>query len=260
MTTQNYGYFEPTTEVYLYTLAKFSDGEYGRYDIDTIAPGYEGYTVTNVYEINNGITFYTNYTKLITTKVNTISDTEFIIDGIPTCGFHYISNDDNANYFITSLNNKKDYIDDCIEKLECPMGIDFKFFNTYGESLTYSITNDSFSSIGNIDMIFRFKVSLKSISDIYTKSDIITFVKKYVENIDDIGSLHIPNLITEVTNEFADRINYFEFLGFNNFGPGIQHILVQPVENVDTIPEFLSIRNHLDDASIIIPWIDIEVV
>ena len=140
------------------------------------------------------------------------------------------------------------------------MGIDFKFFNTYGKSLTYSISDTSFNSIDNIDMTFKFKVSLKSISDIYTKGDIIKFVKKYIENIDDIGSLHIPNLITEVTNEFADRINYFEFLGFNNFGPGVQHILVQPVETIDTVPEFLSIRNKYDDTGVIAPWIDIEVV
>ena len=158
------------------------------------------------------------------------------------------------------MNKKKAYLDDCLVKLECPMGIDFKFFNTYGEALTYSITNNSFESIGNIDMVFHFKISLKSVSDIYTKSDIIAYVKKYVENIDDIGSLHIPNLITEVTNEFVDRIDYFEFLGFNNFGPGIQHILVQPVEDVNTIPEFLSIRNHLDDTNSIVPWIDIEIV
>lgn len=258
--TENYGYFEPTTQVYLYTLAQFSEGEYGRYDLDTMVPGLEGYTVTNVYEINNGITFYINYTKMITTKIDTLTDDSFKIYGIPVCGYHYICNSDNADYFITALNKKKDYIDQCMERLECPMGIDFKFFNTYGESLTYSISTTEFSSIGAIDMTFRFKTSLKSLSDIYTKTDIITYVKKYIENIDDIGNLHIPNLITEVTNEFSDRIDYFEFLGFNNFGPGIQHIVVQPVESIDTVPEFLSLRNHYDDAQNIVPWVNVEIV
>lgn len=259
-TGQTYGYFQPTTEVYLYTLAKFSDGEYGRYDLDGIAPGYDGYTVTNVYEINNGITFYVNYTRMITTNVEILDTDKFKIDGVPVCGYHYICNDENADYFITALNKKKQYIDQCLEHLECPMGIDFKFFNTYGQSLTYSINDSIFSSIGAIDMTFRFKTSLKSLSDIYTRTDIIAFVKKYIENIDDIGSLHIPNLITEVTNTFSDRIDYFEFLGFNNFGPGIQHILVQPVEDINTIPEFLSLRNHYDDTNQIVPWINIEVV
>ena len=259
-TSENYGYFTPNTKVYLYTLAKFSDGEYGRYDLDTIAPGFTGYTVTNVYEVNNGITFYTNYTKLITTEIEAQLNNNFKIKGVPVCGFHYIYDDTNADYFITALNKKKDYIDQCIEKLECPMEIDFKFFNTYGYSLTYSVSSSGFLSVGNIDMVFRFKTSLKSISDIYTRSDITKFVKEYIENIEDIGSLHIPNLITEVTNEFVDRINYFEFLGFNNFGPGTQHIIEQPVESITTVPEFLSIRNHYDDAMEIVPWIDIEIV
>ena len=106
-----------------------------------------------------------------------------------------------------------------------------------------------------------FKLSLKSTSDLTTKGDIIERIKEYMEDLYDTGDFHAPNLITDITNEFNDRINYLEFVGFNTFGADIQHIIEADVEDPYTVPEFLNIRNVYDENSrSLVPCIDIEIV
>lgn len=263
-TDRNYGYFYPNTKAVLYTLAKFADGEYGRYDLDTIAPGYEDYTVTNVYNINEGLNLYENYTNVMSTKITPIvdenSEGEYIITSIPMVGMHYVGNDASIVYLTNALNDKKAYIDNCLKLIENNTDIDFKFFNTYGPSKTYTIGDAAQTPIGNIDITIKFRLSIKSTTDIYTKDDVLSFIKKYIEDINDIGNLHIPNLITKISNEFADRINYIEYMSFNDFWLGVQHIIKKDTLYLDTVPEILNIRNHYNAAGSLVPWIDLEVL
>ena len=143
------------------------------------------------------------------------------------------------------------------------MDIDFKFFNTYGPSLIYYIGDKEKTMIGHIDLTMRFRLSIKNSTDIYTKYDIIKSIKSYIENLYDIGNLDIPNLITYITNEFKDRINFIEFMNYNNFRLGIQHIWQLDDEYTNNplyVPEFLNIRNILDDDGNIVPDIDMEVI
>ena len=77
----------------------------------------------------------------------------------------------------------------------------------------------------------------------------------------DTGDLHIPNLVTEVTNNFSDAINFIEFIGFNGFDESVQHIIEQDVEDPTTVPEFLNVRNMFrDDAKNLEPCIRIRTV
>ena len=261
-----YGYFPADTECQIFILARYADGNvYGkRFGFDEIVQGYENWTVTNVYNIDGGFNFYDNYTSIMNAKTTeqTISGTNvlYTIEGIPVAGTHYMSDQNMADYFISKINEKKDYITGCLSRLENNMEIDFKFFNTYGPSLTYTTDIAGTQSIGHIDMTMNFKLKLKSVTDIYTKNDIISFVKAYIENLEVIGDLHIPNLITDITNEFSSRIVYIEFVSFNGFPLGIQHALVQEGD-IDTIPEFINVRNIVNTSTgAFVPAINIEVV
>ena len=268
-TDVNYGFMEPNTKARLYFLAKFEDPdtgevtEYGRYDLDDITGGkFTGYTVTNIYDIKDGLTFYTNFTDIISTTINTIgsSSTQFTIDSIPMAGMHYMNSNEAVVDFTNNLNLKKAYIEEFIKLVDGTTDIDFKFFNTYGKSKTYTLSDGT--AIGNIDITLRFKVSIKSTNDIYTKDDILKYIKDYIENLEDIGSLHFPNLITQITNNFSDRINYIEYITFNDFpvNTGVQHILLKDELSILEVPEFINIRNHYDTAGNLIPWINLEVV
>jgi len=260
----NYGYMEPNTTAKLYFLAEL-DAEYGRYDLDSIAPGaFNGYTVTNVYEIKDGLNFYTNFTSVMNTKITNVlnSTTQFTIDYVPMGGLHYMNSEEAVVEFTNTLNAKKEYIDNCLKIIDSTTDIDFKFYNTYGESKTYTTGDQLQTGIGHIDITLKFKVSIKSTNDIYTKDDVLKYIKNYIENLNDIGDLHFPNLITELTNEFNDRINYVEYVTFNDFplNLGVQHISVKNDLTLADIPEFINIRNHYNAAGDLVPWIDLEVL
>ena len=101
---------------------------------------------------------------------------------------------------------------------------------------------------------------MKDSTDITTKNSIVESIKNYIENLNDIGDLHIPNLITDIINEFEDRIYYIEYVGFNTFGTDDQHIINVPDDMVD-VPEFINIRNVIDPTTgLIVPDIEITIV
>ena len=60
-------------------------------------------------------------------------------------------------------------------------------------------------------------------------------------------NLHIPNLITEITNKYRpNSIEYIEFLGFNEYGPGVQHLYRNEYDDITIVPEFLTVNTTLD--------------
>lgn len=257
----NYGYFDSNTKAVLYTLAKFDDGEYGRYDLDEIAPNcFNGYTVTNIYEVDSGLDFYENFTNVLDTKVKALNKTNFSITGIPCVGFHYMTDEDHATYLIDAISERKAYIEYCLQLLENNMDIDFKFFNTYGPSRTYTMGDKDDTLIGHVDINLKFRLKLKNSSDIYTKDEIITRIKEYIEDLYDTGDWHAPNMINEISNEFSSRIVFLEFMNYNDLRLGIQHILKLDVDDPHIPPEFLNVRNRYDAEGNIEPCIDIEIV
>ena len=278
--SENYGYFSGTVNAKLYVLAKFvadsgagsSVMNFGRFDIDDIAPVYNDYTVTNVYEINDGLKIYEQFSEIINTKIDIISSTRdafnvqnitYGIVGIPVVGYHYVYRGEQyVQYLLDAIYERKNYIDNCIELLENNMNIDFKFFNTYGPSSIYYIGDAKKTMIGHIDLSMKFRLSMKKTTDIITKQNIIESIKSYIEDLYDTGNWDAPTMITQIMNEYSDRINFIEFMNYNNFWLGVQHIwkLTDVEDSPLVIPEFLNIRNVLDNDGNLVPDIEIEVI
>lgn len=258
----SYGYFSPNTKAVLYILGKFTGEEFGRYDLDDIAPGFDGYTVTNIYEIDSGLDFYENFTNVLDTRIRAKenSDSEYTISGVPVVGLHYMISEENANYFVDSLVDRKSYIDYCLILLENSLSVDFKFFNTYGPSATYCIGDKKETMINHIDLCLKFRVSLKSSSDIYTKDALIADIKEYLEDLYDTGDWHAPNMVSELTEKYKSQINFLEFMNYNDFWLGVQHIIKKDIDDPHIPPEFLNIRNRYNIEGNLEPCIDIEVL
>lgn len=260
-----YGYMDENTDAAIYILANIettTEMNYPRKDLDNIAPGYEDYVVTNIYKTVAGLDFFANYTGVTNTKVTVDkgTDTVYYISGVPCIGRHYLNSNDDANFVVEAIKEKKEYIDYCLTLVENSMSIDFKFFNTYGPSVFYKL-EDKTTAIGNIDITMRFKLSIKDTSDITIKADIISSIKEYIEDLNDIGDLHIPNLITDIINEYSDRIYFIEFVGFNNFDTDDQHIIKVDDDNPLTVPEFINIRNTINEETTELePMIEITIV
>jgi hypothetical protein len=264
-----YGYIPENCEARLFILAHIAydaTEDYPRENFDEVCPGYEDYSIVNVYKCVNGIRFFTDMTRKTNTRINTTPNNleyDYRIDGVPMVGKHYMENELKASFLLEAINEKNAYIDYCLKLLENQMEIDFKFFNTYGESRTYKIgQKDTDPYIGNVDCTWRFKLSLKDTSDGEIVNQIKSDVKDYIENINNIVDFHAPNLITEITNKYEDRINFFEFVGFNDFDADDQHIILgDNVDDIGITQEFINVRNIKDSApDELVPDITIELV
>ena len=100
-------------------------------------------------------------------------------------------------------------------------------------------------------------MEVQSSTDQYIKNNIIFNIKEYLEDINQITELHIPNIITLITNAYREQLVYFEFLGLNNYGVSCQHLYLNEVEDVTITPEFLNIAMSEDGTDM--PLIDITV-
>lgn len=366
---EEYGFFNANTEVLMYALAQFPDteGKYTRYDLDSYVPGLDGWSVTNVYKIVNGVNFYHNYAEIMGSMVtpygsdkvfdftpevdadgNVIDpdmltfDTDFegirnyfnmstneqeemiemvkgyynihdvvdittdakeevisilkkdsssdnvgddgtsvsdilvpegyIVASVPVFGYDYCRNEILVNDAIDALNSRKAYIDEALIRQENSFGMDYKHFNTYGPSQVFYIVKDANSNnllddekifLDRVNISMNFRTKLVNVNDTYTKDLIIKEIKDYMEDLNELDEIHIPELVTQINTNYSESIVYFEFLGFNDYGPGIQHLYKLPDNQVPihVCPEFININNVPEtvQSSKMVPEINIYI-
>ena len=250
-----YGYFSQSFKMNIYVLVKNFDGEEnGRHDLDQIVPGLEGWTVTNKYNVENGLDFYKDYSNIVRSTVTHHTDIErdhedvkgFKIKSVPVIRYTYANSESNMQFLVSELNERKAYIEYAINLLENNFLIDFKLYNTYGPSEIYYIDSIGNRIISRVNMTFNFALRLLQNSDTITKDYILRDLKELIEDINEQEDLHIPNIITTITNTYRNSIEYFEFLGFNDLGPGIQHLYRIESGKVGEVPEFLTVHTMND--------------
>ena len=247
-----YGFFTNHVSAKIYILYQTLDGaEYGIHDLRGIVPTDElkGWTVTNMYSINGGINFYYNYSQIMS---STVSDTTvlsdsgdqlgFLIKSVPVVKHSYMNDEHNIQALVSQFNYEKAYIDNAISLLENNFLIDFKLFNTYGKSTMYYTDRACKKLVDRIHLTLNFEVRLLKTSDNNTKNYIIQDIKQMIEDLNDMESLHIPNLITTITNNYRNSIEYIEFVGINGYGPEVQHLYKQEKDDITIVPEFLTIN------------------
>ena len=274
----NEGFFPYNCRAQIYIAAELED-TYADEDmlLDKLCPGlitknditdqYEGYSLLSIYDVEGGITFYQNFTDIINTRIirNTSENGknfDYDIFNIPMIGYHYFRSEDDVAYLINSLIDKKNYIDYCASIIENTMKVDFKFFNTYGRSKTYTLGDKESTFLDHVDVSMRFRLKLSGTTDIATKDAIRDWIKSYVENLSNtMQDLHIPNMIHEIKELYGEAVIYIEYMNFNDNRLGINHIELADVIDPHTVPEFINIRNTLSaDRTTLVPCIDIELV
>lgn len=286
--TTEYGFFNPTTEMKIYTLVAIPDtsGTYSRNGFDSICPGLRNWTLTNTYDVVNGVTMYHNYSEIMGSRVKPYgtdvekaeSDTSattmdlkgYYVASVPMIGYDYTQDEALVQSAINALNYRKAYIESALIRLENSFGIDFKLFNTYGPSKTFYIIkdkdnngllDDNIEFINKVNLSLYFRVKLVADNDSYTKGNIVQEIKDYIEDLNDLSELHIPNLVTQITTNYKEQITYFEYLGFNDYGADVQHIykLDDSKIPIHVAPEFLNVNNVLEKDGTTAPDINIYV-
>ena len=247
---ETYGYLSQSNKAEIVLYVK-NDIEAGRKDMDLYIPGMEGFTLSNIYTIENGLDFFYNYSHIISSNItvskNADTSLTYKVKKMPLIRYTYINTEERMQSFVNELERRRVYIEDCLYILEDSFGIDFKFYNTYGPSELFYI-NDT-TTIDRTNITLTFKVKFTAITDNYIKDYIIRDIKSYIENIEDgIIDLHMPNIITLITNTYREQLVYFEFVEFNNYGTDYQHIYRPDTSLIGRVPEFLNINLKADNT------------
>lgn len=242
----NYGDFISNPKVVIYIATKYKGITYGNNELIDIVPDIKDWTISNKYTILDGIDFFYNYSDIISSTVTVSQDgnanTVYNINQIPMVKYSYLNDIDNVYEFIDQMEIRRQYINDCLDKLEGAMGIDFKFYNTYGPSETYYIEHDALIDKVNISLKFRTKIL--SGADKYIKDYIVQDIKEYIEDIETIKDLHMPNITTLIEKKYEGQIQYFQFVGINSYDTSIQHITkldALDAEKEEHVPELLNV-------------------
>lgn len=242
----NYGDFVQSPKVVIYTAIKYPDVVYGKNELIDIVPDISDWTITNKYTVIDNLDFFYNYSDIISSTVTVRegneAETIFKIQQVPVLKYEYLNDIINFYDFLDQMEIRRQYIDDCMDKLEGAMGIDFKFYNTYGPSTTYFINDET--CIDKVNMSLKFRLKIMSNADKYIRDYITQDVKEYIENIDDISDLHMPNITTLIENKYQGQIQYFQFVGINNYDTSVQHVTLKDIldhEREDYVPELLNV-------------------
>ena len=206
-------------------------------------------------KIQTQYTWTTEANKYIIDPLNNPMGYIYTVADVPVIKYDYFKTEDMVEFFCSELVRRKYYIDEALNKLDDNFGMNFKFFNTYGPSRLFTLDNYH-GYVDRVNLTLRFKISLKPNYDENIIQYITDDIKTFVEDINKVDSIHMSNLVTQITKTYSESINFFEFVNFNNYGPGEQHIYSMPMPDAVITPEIINI-NTLDDQT---PDITITIV
>ena len=139
----------------------------------------------------------------------------------------------------------------------------------------YNVRSNKENSVplDRVNISLRFEMQLQTASDVYIKDDIINYIKEYMENINYLTDLHLPNLTTAVKNKFYKQLVYFKFVELNDYvkKPPVSNegYLYQSIyKNTDdddylfsyTVPEFICVNIVKNEEGLDSPDITIDII
>ena len=255
-TTVSDGYFNENTNIDLYICPRV-DNESSYSDTSNyrnIVPG-TGYICSNIYSIINGVPMFYNYSNMISTFINVRQTTDdelnYIIKKVPVIRYDYIDEEYTLLNILNQINLIKSHVEYLLSTIEDGFGIDIKFFNTYGPAKFFKVAENVY--LDNVCLLLKFKTKLKTSASDTCIDDIKVYIKNYIEDFDNIGDLHISNLLSVVLKEFSEQIEYFEYTGVNDYGISVQHLYRTEFEyDITIVPELLSISIKDSELEIVI--------
>lgn len=165
----------------------------------------------------------------------------FRIHNVPLIKYDYFRDESMVEFFCSELVRRKSYIDQAIENLEDSFGMDFKFFNTYGPSKMYTLDGVG-NYLNRVNLSLTFRLGLQVNYDENIVQYITDDVKEFVENINEITSVHMSNLVADITAKYEESITFFEFMDFNGYGPGEQHLYAMQMPDDVRTPELVNVN------------------
>ena len=212
----------------------------------------------NVYSAGDaGLDIFYDYSDFNNSYIALNKDEEagtygYRIHKMPVVRYTYLNSNERINKLVEMIDERRLYIQQATFLLEDSFGIDYKFFNTYGPSKMYNIDRES--NIDKINLSLKFEIKFQSKEEASSVLDDITnSIKEYIEDMNNLTDLHMPNLITYITNIYREQIVYIKFIGLNNYESLHQSIYKNPqlednyFKETQTVPEFINVNTLRDD-------------
>lgn len=174
----------------------------------------------------------------VTTSDIFFNGLEYVIKEIPIIKYDYITDTNNFNYLVDSLNEYESMFTGVLGILTQSTSINMKFYNSYGKSDRFSISDTNISIAMNI--------ALKVEENDELHRTITNHIISFVNNINKTGvtRFSFSNLSTSLENTFSDIVSVR--LGSIN-GNKVYDIFEDETLN-EMIPEYLNIGyNTADD-------------
>jgi hypothetical protein len=241
----------------------------------------EGYilkdmVLTNVYNTHQGINLLYDYSNIMNSFITSIKTNDifnpdqsgdkiesYIVNRVPCVRYFYWNTEERVLSFIKDMKAKINYVLDAIDPLETTFGLDYKFFNTYGPSNMYRLTDDDGDVTDLIDNValtitFRAKFYNEDTDAASMIDPIKNTIKDYLENLDQLDDIHFPNVTTLIESQYSEYLIYFEFVSFNIYNATTQHIIsVEDQDMLSMVPEFLHVDTNDWNGK---PYINIRIV
>lgn len=258
----------PNMRMKIFTLAKMDiKPKKGRVygwneteDLDQVIPGLSEWTLTNVYSAGvEGLDIFYDYSDINYSYIEMIKSpttnkaAEYMVYKMPVVRYTWLRSEERFRTLFSRIDKRRRYIQNLLLLLENSFGIDYKFFNTYGPSLMYNIDNET--NLNRINVSLRFEVKFQIPSEKLYLPMIVNSVKEYIEDLNYISDLHMPNLITYITNIYREQLVYFKFIKLNNYGSLHQSIYKNPIMDsryfmeTQTVPEFINVNTLNNDTA-----------
>lgn len=249
--TEAYGFLPSNTNIDLYVLIETNDVQLGRYELDSYVPNLENYSVSNVYQINDGIDFFVNYSESINSVLTFSQDTSgvnpvevFTLKSLPVVKRDYVMRgEEYIQYFMRSIAEKKEFIDDTRYVLDNNFNIDMKFFNTYGPSKRFVVDSNNGIYLDKVNIIPKFRIQTLENTDGSVISKIKKEIKDLVEDITPytLPSIHFVRIAGIVYNKYKDSVDYIQCIGINDYSSDIQYLERTSTNNILDVPELITI-------------------
>lgn len=242
--------------VYTYVDKKVSDvASDSGYTEDISVPSIqETHVMTNKYIVKEDVYLFYNYSSTINSvckvegrNTNAVlgESYNFTMKSIPLIRYDYISDSNRLDEFIQYLQYRKSYIDTAQDTMEDSFNVDLKFFNTYGPSKLFTIGRKG-EELDRVNLSLEFVIKLSVISNTEVLLEIQDSIKEYIEDINNLQSIHMSNLCSYIKQTYDSDIDFIEFEGINTFNANYQYIERNEPDVLEDVPEFVNINLNTD--------------
>lgn len=236
-------------------LVFYDEGNKPGHEYSELIPDSANYTLCNILSSNNNDLYFAYPLNLIRPTLEfkpSLGNGQYNffirIHDMPVIGRDFLLNEDNLEPFLARLNHQHDFLDNLL--ITSNFAIYMRFFNTYGRSRIFTITNGQLLNKVNCSLSLGIHFNNGVVVEDYINEIKLT-IKDYVESVNylenstGINTIKLSLLSKKIHDTYSTIVDYIVMGSINGYDSNVQSIIMDKdlsaKENLGLIPEFLTI-------------------